>query len=79
MISTKTSKQRRSMPSGAVGLPRDSVAVCHQVTTLDRAKLSARAGALIIITVFRSLFSDNLRAYLDGRPLANVIEWARGY
>ena len=25
------------------------------------------------------VFSDNLRAYLDGRPLANVIEWARGY
>jgi phosphoglycerate dehydrogenase-like enzyme len=25
------------------------------------------------------VFSDNLRAYLAGRPLANVIEWARGY
>jgi glyoxylate/hydroxypyruvate reductase A len=25
------------------------------------------------------LFCDNLRAYLDGRPLANVIEWERGY
>jgi len=25
------------------------------------------------------VFSENLRAYLDGRPLANVIEWARGY
>jgi phosphoglycerate dehydrogenase-like enzyme len=25
------------------------------------------------------VFSDNLRAYLDGRPLANVIEWTRGY
>jgi phosphoglycerate dehydrogenase-like enzyme len=25
------------------------------------------------------VFSDNLRAYLDGRPLANVIDWARGY
>lgn len=25
------------------------------------------------------VFTDNLRAYLDGRPLANVIEWARGY
>jgi len=25
------------------------------------------------------VFSNNLRAYLDGRPLANVIEWARGY
>ncbi len=25
------------------------------------------------------VFCDNLRAYLDGRPLANVIDWARGY
>jgi glyoxylate/hydroxypyruvate reductase len=25
------------------------------------------------------LFCDNLRAFLDGRPLANVIDWQRGY
>jgi phosphoglycerate dehydrogenase-like enzyme len=25
------------------------------------------------------LFCDNMRAYLDGRPLRNVIDWARGY
>ncbi|HEU5430854.1 MAG TPA: NAD(P)-dependent oxidoreductase, partial [Thermomicrobiales bacterium] len=25
------------------------------------------------------LFCENLRAYLDGRPLQNVIDWARGY
>jgi glyoxylate/hydroxypyruvate reductase A len=25
------------------------------------------------------LFCENLRAYLDGRPLANVIDWERGY
>jgi len=25
------------------------------------------------------LFCDNLRAYLGGRPLRNVIDWARGY
>jgi glyoxylate/hydroxypyruvate reductase A len=25
------------------------------------------------------LFSDNLRAYIDGRPLRNVIDWDRGY
>ena len=25
------------------------------------------------------VFTENLRAYLDGRPLANVIDWARGY
>jgi glyoxylate/hydroxypyruvate reductase len=26
-----------------------------------------------------ALFCDNLRAYLDGRPLRNVIDWDRGY
>ena len=25
------------------------------------------------------LFCDNLRAYLDGRPMRNVIDWQRGY
>jgi phosphoglycerate dehydrogenase-like enzyme len=25
------------------------------------------------------VFCDNLRAYLDGRPLRNVIDWKRGY
>lgn len=25
------------------------------------------------------LFCDNLRAYLDGRPLANVVDWTEGY
>jgi mRNA interferase MazF len=31
---------------GVGGLPKDSVAVCHQVTTLDRQKLSQRIGQL---------------------------------
>ena len=25
------------------------------------------------------LFCDNLRAYIDGRPLTNVVDWKRGY
>ena len=25
------------------------------------------------------LFCENLRAYLDGAPLRNVIDWVRGY
>jgi len=29
-----------------VGLPHDSFAICHQITTLDRSKLEARIGAL---------------------------------
>jgi mRNA interferase MazF len=32
--------------SGVGGLPRKSVALCHQVTTLDRSKLSRRLGTL---------------------------------
>jgi mRNA-degrading endonuclease toxin of MazEF toxin-antitoxin module len=45
-------KQRARGPTavplkkGAGGLRKPSVAVCHQVTTLDRAKLVARWGAL---------------------------------
>jgi mRNA-degrading endonuclease toxin of MazEF toxin-antitoxin module len=50
-ISTSASQGRRGptvieIPAGAGGLPRTSVAVCHQVTTLDRAKLTKKAGAL---------------------------------
>lgn len=50
-ISTSASQARRGptvvqIPGGAAGLPRASVAVCHQVTTLDRAKLSKRIGIL---------------------------------
>jgi mRNA interferase MazF len=30
----------------SAGLPKDSVALCHQVTTLDRAKLTQRIGEL---------------------------------
>jgi len=26
-----------------------------------------------------NLFCHNLRAYLDGRPLTNVVDWAHGY
>lgn len=50
-ISTSASQARRGptvveIPCGAVGLPKTSLAVCHQVTTLDRAKLTQRAGSL---------------------------------
>ncbi len=33
-------------PGGTAGLMSSCVAVCHQVTTLDRAKLTKRIGAL---------------------------------
>ena len=34
------------IPAGDAGLKKPSVALCHQVTTLDRAKLTERVGAL---------------------------------
>jgi mRNA interferase MazF len=36
---------------GAAGLARSSVALCHQVTTLDRAKLTRLVGTLPIPTL----------------------------
>ena len=50
-ISTSTSQGRRGptvieIPAGVGGLPKSSFAVCHQVTTVDRAKLTKRIGAL---------------------------------
>ena len=35
-----------SLPRGAGGLASHSVALCHQVTTLDRGKLTKRIGSL---------------------------------
>ena len=51
------------IPGGASGLPRASFAVCHQVTTLDRAKLSKRIGTLPS-DVLHSV-EDALKAALD--------------
>ena len=50
-ISTSSSQGGRGptvveISGGTAGLPKTSFAVCHQVTTLDRAKLTKRAGSL---------------------------------
>ena len=50
-ISTSASQGWRGptvieIPAGAGGLSKTSFAVCHQVTTLDRSKLSKKVGAL---------------------------------
>jgi mRNA interferase MazF len=50
-ISTSSSQGKRGptvveLLAGTTGLPKTSFAICHQVTTLDRAKLTKRAGAL---------------------------------
>ena len=34
------------LPAGAGGLSRESVALCHQITTVDRAKCEAKIGML---------------------------------
>jgi mRNA interferase MazF len=50
-ITTSALQNRRgptvvAVPGDAAGLPRTSFAVCHQVTTLDRAKLTKKIGVL---------------------------------
>ena len=50
-ITTSQAQARRGptavpIPAGAGGLKKHSIALCHQVTTLDRGKLSARLGSL---------------------------------
>ena len=50
-ISTSEAQARRGpstvpLPAGSARLRQPSVALCHQVTTLDRAKLTERVGSL---------------------------------
>jgi mRNA interferase MazF len=50
-ISTSSSQAKRGLTvvelsAGTAGLTKTSFAVCHQVTTLDRAKLTRRVGSL---------------------------------
>jgi mRNA interferase MazF len=50
-ISTSTAQKKSGptavlLPAGAAGLKKTSVALCHQVTTLDRSKLGKRIGTL---------------------------------
>jgi mRNA interferase MazF len=50
-VSTSAAQTRRAptvvgMPAGVAGLAKASVAICHQVTTLDRGKLTRRIGTL---------------------------------
>ena len=50
-VSTSATQAKRGptavvLPQGVGGLPKESIALCHQVTTLDRAKLSQLVGEL---------------------------------
>ena len=51
------------IPGGVAGLPKGSFAVCHQMTTVDRTKLTKRIGPLppgLLAAV-----EDGLKAALD--------------
>jgi mRNA interferase MazF len=67
-ISTSTAQARRGptavpLPKGAGGLPSDSVALCHQVTTLDRQKLTQQIGTLSAAELLR--IGEGLRIAQD--------------
>ena len=66
-LSTSPAQRRRGptaimLPKGSGGLRKESVALCHQVTTLDRAKLVERIGELT--TASLKGLDDGLRAAL---------------
>ena len=67
-VTTSASQAKRGptvveLPSGATGLAKKSFAVCHQVTTLDRAKLTKRLGALSSKTLRE--VEEGLKAAMD--------------
>ena len=50
-VSTSAVQARRgptvvALSAGTAGLPAESSAICHQITTLDRAKLTDKMGEL---------------------------------
>ena len=69
-LSTSTSQARRGLTaiflaSGEGGLSQDSVALCHQVTTLDRSKLKQQLGELTDDKM--SEIEEGLKAAMDIR------------
>ena len=67
-ISTSSSQAKRGptvieLSGGIGGLPKTSFAVCHQVTTLDRAKLTKRLGTLPSESVRE--IEEGLKAAMD--------------
>jgi mRNA interferase MazF len=51
------------IPAGIAGLTRDSRAVCHQVTTIDRSKLTHYIGTLSVALLVQ--IENALKAVLD--------------
>jgi len=69
-LSTSTAQSGRGpsavlLPQGTAGLGKESVALCHQVTTLDRSKLTQRIGELNS-TELRQV-EDGIKAAMDLR------------
>jgi mRNA interferase MazF len=67
-LSTSAAQRRRGptavlLPAGSGGLKKQSLAICHQITTLDRSKLAERIGLLPALLVRR--LEEGLRAALD--------------
>jgi mRNA interferase MazF len=67
-VSTSEAQARRgptavALSAGAGGLPKGGTAICHQVTTVDRAKLMDRLGALSPSAL--AAVESGLRAALD--------------
>lgn len=67
-ISTSTNQAKRGLTAilinqGEGGLTQDSVALCHQITTLDRNKLKQRLGELS--TEKMSEIEAGLKAAMD--------------
>jgi len=66
-LSTSAAQRRRgptaiALPKGTGGLRKESVALCHQVTRLDRRKLVEPIGELAAAALRR--VNDGLRAAL---------------
>jgi mRNA interferase MazF len=67
-LSTSATQRRRGpsailLPQGAAGLRKETVALCHQVTTLDRSKFTQRIGQLSVIELLQ--VEDGLKAVMD--------------
>ena len=67
-LSTSASQAARgptvvALPAGSAGLSKMGAAVCHQVTTLDRSKLTRRIGTLARAQLHD--VEDGLKAALD--------------
>lgn len=64
-VSTSANQARRgptvvSLTAGTGGLPSDCAAICHQITTLDRAKLTDFIGTLpleMILSIEKALLA----------------------